>query len=568
MWRTVVAGHQVRAKLWSRRLYAQAALGRARLFGLVVMLGAVLVLIAIVGVGAGMYLRQKDALELVESGIRYGLLAVAAALILSSLGHASQAFFSARELWWWDSSPAPPWVRFQDRATETLLAAAPPTATMATVALVGLCVGAEPVAWGRSVRVVVAVMMMVPVPVAIGITLAHVGGALLPAGRLRRAALLLLGLAITAGLVWLRQQRVEQLLTPEGAQLLLTNAQSEASSHSDDSWWPHRALAQFVVTGQLVAWLRAAVAVMAMTGAAMLSHQWLYHRARLLAIDESPTGLSPGGRAERALTSLLVVVPSSVRALVRKDVVSFVRDPAQWGQLVLLLGVAVLYVVNASAMRQGFVGVPHAAATILVGLHVGVVGFIAAGLAARFSFPQVGMEGPSFWLLESSPLSPTLLVRAKVWFTMPIVVGLPTVIAISGGIALGLPVITLVWTTLMITTMGIGITAMAVGKGAVQPLFDASNLSELAMGPGAIGAMMIAMTVSFVAMVGSTIAATAWHIHQGAWASWMGGSPSGWVVAMTMAAAILIPCGWALGLGWRGLGRGAVSLERRRQPNT
>jgi ABC-2 type transport system permease protein len=560
-WRALRAGQRARALLWRRRLRSQTQLGVGRMLFLLVTALCLITTIFGVCYGAAWYVRSKDAAELLSSGFSTGFLFVAGALVFSSLGHAAQAFFSAQDLWWWDSAPAPSWVLFIDRGTETALAAAPASMALAGAALLGGALGADLGASGCA-RVLLAMFTIVPLPICLGIALAHLGGAILPAGRLRRVALLFVGLFITAGLVWLRQQRIERLLTPEGAQELLQRAQSTSSS---SSWWPHHALAEFVVHASWSSWCVAAAAACACMFMTWALHHGLYRRARALAADESPAGLAPGGRVERWLVGLLRGLPAALRSLVKKDVLGFIRDPGQWGQLVLLAGVGLLYVINASVMRQGFAGQAHAAATLLVGLHVGVVSFIASGLCVRFAFPQVGLEGAALWLWESSPRSARMLLQAKWMFTVPIVVGLPTLTALMGGIAMQLDSEVLLATTALVGAVALGMAALAVGKGAVRPVLDASSLSELAMGPGAISTMMVAMVIAFITAVCTTIAATAWRLCTTDLAerTGMGQVPVGSAVGIALTS-LALPVGISWVLGWRAMRAGEQGLQRRR----
>ena len=56
-------------------------------------------------------------------------------------------------------------------------------------------------------------------------------------------------------------------------------------------------------------------------------------------------------------------------------------------------------------------------------LNLGLAGFVLASVAARFIFPGVSLEGRTFWLLRSSPMSMRELLWSKFWVgTLPLLV--------------------------------------------------------------------------------------------------------------------------------------------------
>jgi len=318
--------------------------------------------------------------------------------------------------------------------------------------------------------------------------LAHLGGAVLPAGRLRRLSLVLLGTALTAGLVWFRQLRVERLLSESGAaELLSTAGQLQTFG---PSWSPAQRLARFVVDGDAAALAQGTVGVLIAIFVAFAAHVALYDRARKLAVDESPTGVLSGSLSARALDVVTRAAPADLRPLLRKDLLAFVRDPGQWGQVILLVGVGVLYAVNASAMGEGLVLLGGAGGAVLTATHVGIVAFIAGGLAARFAFPQVGLEGPAVWITDGAPLSPSRLLVAKWLAALPVTAVFPAILGVAGAVVLDFSVTRAVWTSGVLTIAAVLFAGLGVARGARQPLYDAASLSELAMGPGAISTIV------------------------------------------------------------------------------
>ena len=502
MLRAVIAGHRVRTLLLRRRLQAEAARDRGRTLGVVALgIGFGLLVFSAAFFG-GWFAIKKDAPELVMTGTVAGLWGVSLALMFSSLGHAAQSFFSARDLWLWESAPTGSLARFVDRFTETAVAALPPTLALGSIGLAGLQLGGGG-GVGGALRAVIAVLLVAPLPVAVGVVAAHIGGAVLPAGRLRRLSLVVLGVLLTAALVWFRRLRVERMLTEQGAAELLGAARSVGDV--GPAFSPPRQLARFVVEADVGSFFFGVAGIAVVVAIAYASHVLLYQRARKLAVDESPTGVLAGSLSERALVTGLRFVPVDLRPMVRKDLLAFVRDPGQWGQVILLLGVGVLYVVNASALGEGLRALREAGVAFLSAMHVGIVAFIAGGLAARFAFPQVGLEGLAVWIVDGAPLPPARLLRAKWWSAAPVAVVFPSLLAFAGGIVLDFGVIRIGWTTAVVVVSAICFAGLGVARGARQPLFDATSLSELAMGPGAISTVIQASVLAGAACVGSLV---------------------------------------------------------------
>src|SRR3989454_8790735 len=110
--------------------------------------------------------------------------------------------------------------------------------------------------------------------------------------------------------------------------------------------------------------------------------------------------------------SLLGWIPGAKRESVLKDINLFFRDTTQWGQLIRLGVLVVVYLFNIQALplhRGEPVGFFYV--NLVSFLNLGLAGFVLASIAARFIFPAVSLEGRQMWLLRSSPLD----LRALLW---------------------------------------------------------------------------------------------------------------------------------------------------------
>jgi ABC-2 type transport system permease protein len=187
------------------------------------------------------------------------------------------------------------------------------------------------------------------------------------------------------------------------------------------------------------------------------------------------------------------------RSVVRKDIKLFLRDTTQWTQLLLLGALVVVYLYNFRVLDLN--KIPLATVylqNLLSFLNMGLAGFVVSAVAIRFVFPAVSIEGKSFWLIRSAPISTRKLLRAKFWmYLVPLLVLSETLILLSNwflnvsGFMMGLSAVTMVFLTA-------GVVGLGIGLGAAYPRFSVENAAKIATGYGAILYMILAM--AFIAL--------------------------------------------------------------------
>ena len=198
------------------------------------------------------------------------------------------------------------------------------------------------------------------------------------------------------------------------------------------------------------------------------------------------------------------------RAVVRKDIKLFLRDTTQWTQLLLLGALVVVYLYNFRVLDLQ--KIPLATVylqNLLSFLNMGLAGFVIAAVAIRFVFPAVSIEGKSFWLVRSAPISIRKLLWSKFWmYLVPLLVLSEILIVLSNGLLnvsgfmMGVSVVTMVFLTA-------GIVGLGIGLGAVYPRFSVENVAKIATGYGAILYMILAM--GFIALA---VFLEAWPVNE------------------------------------------------------
>jgi len=109
------------------------------------------------------------------------------------------------------------------------------------------------------------------------------------------------------------------------------------------------------------------------------------------------------------------ILPSDLRALLFKDIRTFLRDPAQWGQSLIFFGLLALYFLNLRQFRYHLL--PDLWRNLIAFLNIFSVASVLCSLSARFIYPQLSLEGHGFWILWLAPTSPRRILLAKFAFS-------------------------------------------------------------------------------------------------------------------------------------------------------
>lgn len=183
-------------------------------------------------------------------------------------------------------------------------------------------------------------------------------------------------------------------------------------------------------------------------------------------------------------------------AVLLKDFKVFVREPSQWGQILLLASLVLIYVFNLSRIPPDLT---RGLRSLLFFLNLGFIGLILTAVAARFLFPLVSLEGKSFELLRLAPVSMerylwtrlaagiaplVILGLALVGFSVPMLGTDPFMAFVAAGTVIGM-------------TGAIGALALGCGAGFAQ--FRISNPEEIITSLG--GFVFMVLSTLYVCVV-------------------------------------------------------------------
>lgn len=195
-------------------------------------------------------------------------------------------------------------------------------------------------------------------------------------------------------------------------------------------------------------------------------------------------------------------------AISRKDILTFVREPAQWVQFALVFGLLALY---ASGLRQmnGDLGNPRDLYLVAF-LNLSVCALALSTLTTRFVFPQFSLEGRRLWILAMSPLRlPSLVLQKFVTSTLASG-GIVVAILLIGGYNLQLGWQDTAFFASAVALLAMGLNALAVGLGVLFPNLQESNAAKIVSGFG--GTLCLVGSFIYILAFVALLALARWEI--------------------------------------------------------
>ena len=272
---------------------------------------------------------------------------------------------------------------------------------------------------------------------------------------------------------------------------------------------------------------------------------WYLKRSysRLRTLDERLEALRTSGR-----------VGNPLRELVRKDQTIFIRDASQWSQILIVIAIMVIYLVNykyfeiaADERLLGDVG--------LFFFNLAACGFVVVALSGRFLFPSVSLEGRSFWLIMQAPVSLERFLVGKWLGGMAPVVLVGQALIWSSNLLVLQNAVYAVSASIIVLAVTLGVSAMAVGLGAVYPQFYNPNAAKIASSFGAVIYMILGMFLDLFVLIASFRVTLYW----GTAADGKDPAPIAWLSYMGLFLSLVVPAA----AGWFSIRMGAAALRRR-----
>ncbi len=205
-------------------------------------------------------------------------------------------------------------------------------------------------------------------------------------------------------------------------------------------------------------------------------------------------------------------LPADFRAVLSKDLKLFAREPAQWAQFTVLLVLLLIYLVNLKyfptevkdSYWKTFIGFTNFAFS----------GFILATLSVRFVFPNISLEGRSFWAIAASPMPMSRVFWEKFWSAFIIFLLISEVLALVSNIMLGLRGLLMVLTFFSVLLMSVSLVSLSVGMGAIYPRFEERNPGKIASSVGGMLTTVLSLIYVGLMVVIAAIPAQRYSIYK------------------------------------------------------
>jgi ABC-2 type transport system permease protein len=344
------------------------------------------------------------------------------------------------------------------------------------------------------------------VPLSLGIVFTVLLARFFPARRLHQVLTVLSVVMLCMLVVLFRVARPEALLNPESSSQVLEVLRSIRMPK--ESLLPSTWVAEVVVRTAEGEWDRVGPALgelgvlsglcLVLAAACLRTFHWKgYCRAQ-----EQQT-LRPGAaraRLGKVLLDLLVApAPAgrAARAILRRDALLFFRDPTQWGQLIILAALVVIYLFNVRYMPSG-VAVFKVAVSFW---NLATLGLIVSSVAGRFAFTAVGAEGKAYFASRALPIDVWSYLWAKYLFTAVPLSALSALTLYGSNRFLGVEGHALAYSVFLAVCAAMALSALALCLGSAQPIFDARNPAKGVMSAWGLGYMFLSLSYVCVMLV-------------------------------------------------------------------
>jgi len=233
------------------------------------------------------------------------------------------------------------------------------------------------------------------------------------------------------------------------------------------------------------------------------------------------------------------ILPVDIRAMILKDLRIFLRDPVQWGQTLFFFGLLALYFLNLRSLHYHVL--PAAWRNMIAFLNVFSISAVLSSFGSRFIYPQLSLEGHSFWILGLAPSSMGRILAAK------FVASAAAMLAVSLGLmSLALWMLRIApperWVSLgMAAAVSLGVAGLSTGLGAI--FMDLRERNPAAIVSGFGGTLNLVLSLTFI-ILGMGPFGFIFHLHQRGLISdaglggWLAAAGL-WLVLLTAAATVI-----------------------------
>lgn len=343
---------------------------------------------------------------------------------------------------------------------------------------------------GASLYLVIGILLIpfLVIATGIGIMIGTFLVSLCPHRRLRDGILVLVVLVGSGLYIMFRLLEPEELIRPDVFERVLQYVAviQTPTAFYLPSWWITSAIQSYgmrnwedFIAFSSILFFVSVITVFGMT----LLGQWFFYRG-WAASQESITKKKPVQK-KLALSGR----GSPFFSIIKKDIKIFFRDVNQWTQLLLLAALIVVYLFSIYKLPLD----TRYLKSLISFLNIGMVGFVLAAISLRFVFPLISLEGRSYWILCSSPVSKIKLMWIKFTYAFPVIVSVGLIFIFISNKLLGASSFVQIISTGSIFLIALTLTGMGIGMGSTFPYFTIENIARIESSPGGILYMIFSL---------------------------------------------------------------------------
>lgn len=181
-----------------------------------------------------------------------------------------------------------------------------------------------------------------------------------------------------------------------------------------------------------------------------------------------------------------------------KDIKSFLREPAEWSQLLIFFGVLLFYFANLKnlqfhVLKEFWKNLVFILNTI--GTYV-----VLSSFSMRFIFPMLSLEGSRAWVIGAAPVRPSTVLIEKFFLGTVFSLLLTLPLVFLSGWMLEISKTKILFTTGLGGFVCVALTGLSVGFGAKFINLKSGNPAEIISGFG--GSMLLAAHLAYLALLG------------------------------------------------------------------
>ncbi len=230
----------------------------------------------------------------------------------------------------------------------------------------------------------------------------------------------------------------------------------------------------------------------------------LYPAAFLKAQDHGEARKLKRARFTRVFEKIFDRLPwpsKPALGFLEKDIKIFVREPAEWSQLLIFFGLLLLYFANLKNLQfhvlkdfwKNLVFILNTVGTYVV----------LSSFSMRFVFPMLSLEGHKIWMIGTAPIRYSSLLLEKFFLGTSLSLAMTLPLVFLSGWMLEIAEARIFYILGLGFFVCVALTGLSVGFGSIFINFKSDNPSQIISGFG--GSMLLLSHMSYLALIGALL---------------------------------------------------------------